>query len=338
MKKLISSICVSFLSLVVLCGILEMSIRLAYKNITNYNMEMWRYSKELKIPTANSKLPFVHLPNKSAFLYGARVTTDSNGFRINDTMLDTTLFDDQILFLGDSFTLGWGVNNDSTFSQLIQQWFNNSNIMVKSINAGCGNYNTVMTVELFKEIHNKINPKVVVLSYYVNDIEDTPKRLSYFKYYLMTNFYTYGFLFDKYVKIKSKYDKDFIKNHYSDQYSDILKANKNKNAIIELSRLCKKNGIKLLIVNIPDLRILVDYPYVFINNYIKEIAQDLDLELLDLYGIIKSYEPETLWVSKEDPHANSWANYLFATAIYNKLIDLNWLQKSKKKGFNKGIN
>ena len=144
MKKLISSICVSFLSLVVLCGILEMSIRLAYKNITNYNMEMWRYSKELKIPTANSKLPFVHLPNKSAFLYGAQVTTDSNGFRINDTMLDTTLFDDQILFLGDSFTLGWGVNNDSTFSQLIQQWFNNSNIMVKSINAGCGNYNTVM--------------------------------------------------------------------------------------------------------------------------------------------------------------------------------------------------
>lgn len=71
-------------------------------------MEMWRYSKELK-KTANSKLPSVHISNKSAFLYGAQVTTDSNGFRINDTILDTTLFDDQILFLGDSFTLGTGV-------------------------------------------------------------------------------------------------------------------------------------------------------------------------------------------------------------------------------------
>jgi len=128
MKKIIYSIFVSFLSLVILFAILELSIRLAYENISNYNMEMWRYSKELKIPTDNDKLPFVHLPNKSAFLYGAQVTTNSHGFRINESALDTLLFNDKILFLGDSFTLGWGVDSDSTFPQLIQKWFNNNNI------------------------------------------------------------------------------------------------------------------------------------------------------------------------------------------------------------------
>ena len=336
MKKIIYSIFVSFLSLVILFAILELSIRLAYENISNYNMEMWRYSKELKIPTDNDKLPFVHLPNKSAFLYGAQVTTNSHGFRINESALDTLLFNDKILFLGDSFTLGWGVDSDSTFPQLIQKWFNNNNIMVESINAGCGNYNTIMEVELFKKIGVKLKPTVVVLGYYINDIEETPHQLSSFRYYLMTNFYIYGFLFDKYVKIKSKYDKNFINNYYMNHYSDLTKKNNNFNAIVELSNLCKENGIELLIVNIPDLRRLVDYPYIFANNYIKETVQDLNLELLDLYEIIKSYHPETLWVNQDDPHANSWANYLFAIAIYEKLNEMNWLQYSNNDGFNKG--
>ena len=287
-------------------------------------MEMWKYSKELKIPSDNINLPFVHLPNKSVDLYGAQITTDSNGFRVNDNSHNISNFDDKILFLGDSFTFGWGVPNDSTFSQLICRWLSKDNKNISTINAGCGNYNTIMEVELFKTKGLQLNPKIVVLAYYINDIEDTPQRISSITHYIMTNFYLYGYLFDKYVKIKSKYDIEFNNSYYISHYTDSVKKNNNKNAITDLANICKDNKIKLLVVNIPDLRILTNYPYKFGTDYIKQTVQDLDLEFLDLYETIKLHEPETLWVDQEDPHANSRANYLFALAMFNKIDEMNW--------------
>lgn len=53
------------------------------------------------------------------------------------------------MFIGDSFTLGWGVHFDSTFSQLIQKDLKSQSI--ETINLGIGNYNAVMEVELFKK-------------------------------------------------------------------------------------------------------------------------------------------------------------------------------------------
>ena len=108
---------------------------------------MWRYSKDLKTTTNNIRLPFVHLPNEVSNLYGVTIKTDSNGFRINGI---NRRYEDKILFLGDSFTLGWGVPSDSTFTNLVQEIAFKNGVKIETINAGCGNYNTVMEVELLR--------------------------------------------------------------------------------------------------------------------------------------------------------------------------------------------
>jgi len=326
LKKTIYLILISIFSIIIFLAVLELSVRLGYDYISNYNMEMWRYSKELKIPTDNNNLPFVHSPNKSVYLYGAQITTDSNGFRVNENSHNISYFNDKILFLGDSFTFGWGVQNDSTFSQLIGGWLAKDNKNISTINAGCGNYNTIMEVELFKTKGLQLNPKIVVLVYYINDIEDTPRRLSLFRHYVMTNFYLYGYLFDKYARLKSKYDKGFKNNYYISNYIDQDKKYGNVKAITELANICKRKNIRLLIVNIPDLRKLDNYPYSFATEHIKQTAKSLNIEFLDLYHSIKSYEPENLWVSLEDPHANAKANYIFALAMKNKFNELEWIK------------
>jgi len=325
-RKIFPLILMVFITLLFCLFTIELIVRVFYDSFSNYNLEMWRYSKELKIPLENDNLPFVHLPGSSAFLYGTQITTDSSGFRVNDYTLNSSENSDKILFLGDSFTLGWGVPYDSTFSHILEKWFSKENKKIRSINAGCGNYNTIMEVELFKIKGVQLNPKIVVLVYYINDIEDTPKRLSSFRYYVMTNFYLYGYLFDKYAKLKSKYDIGFKNNYYSTNYTDRNKKYGNVNAITELANICKRENIKLLVVNIPDLRKLDDYPYSFATEHIKQTAISLNIEFLDLYHSIKSHKPENLWVSPEDPHANSIANYIFALAMMNKLNELGWIK------------
>ena len=142
----------------------------------------------------------------------------------------------------------------------------------------------------------------------------------------MTNFYIYGFLFDKYVKLKSKFDSNFTNNYYHNQYADPAKLKKNNAAIKLLAQLCKNYNIKLLIVNIPDLRNLENYKYDFVSIYIEGVANELNLEFLDLFHSVKNFNSKKLWVSFEDPHSNTFANNIFAKAIYNKINSMEWLK------------
>ena len=296
---------------------------MTYPYFANYNTEMWRYSKELKIPYQNQNLPFVHRKNKTANLYGVEFHIDENGLRIGKDK-NIKLGTKKILFLGDSFTVGWGVPFDNTISNLVEKLY--KNIDIESINMGCGNYNTIMEVELFKQIGINLKPEVVILCFYINDLEDTPRILSRFEYFLMTNFYIYGFLFDKYVKLKSKFDSDFTNHYYHTQYADPAKLKKNNAAIKLLAQLCKNYNMKLLIVNIPDLRNLENYKYDFASKYIEGVANELNLEFLDLFHSVKNFNSKKLWVSFEDPHSNTFANNIFAKAIYNKINSMEWLK------------
>jgi hypothetical protein len=83
-----------------------------------------------------------------------------------------------------------------------------------------------------------------------------------------------------------------------------------------------------LITNIPDLISLKNYPYQFASDYIKNNAIELNVEFLDLYNSVKDINPELLWVSKEDPHANGYANYIFSAEIFKKINSLNWISSN----------
>ena len=50
----------------------ELILRLQNSSMRNYNIEMWRYAKELKTPSAPPELGHEHLRNASADLQSAR--------------------------------------------------------------------------------------------------------------------------------------------------------------------------------------------------------------------------------------------------------------------------
>jgi hypothetical protein len=80
----------------------------------------------------------------------------------------------RVLMLGDSFTEGWGVAFEDTFSKRIEKLFAARGTAVEAINAGVGNYNTVMEVNYFLAEGWKYHPDIVVLNYVPNDAEAIP--------------------------------------------------------------------------------------------------------------------------------------------------------------------
>ena len=95
--------------------IIEGIIRIINSDMKNYDIEMWRYSNELKIQ--DPILGHNHLKNKSSILQGVEIKLNSEGMRSDEFDIN----DKKILFLGSSISLGWGLNKKILTLKLYKQ-------------------------------------------------------------------------------------------------------------------------------------------------------------------------------------------------------------------------
>lgn len=303
---------------VILAG--EVTIRAAYGRLANYDMEMWRYARELKEPTNDADLPFVNRPAAAGRYYGVEIRTNSFGCR-SEEIPAAKGEKRRILFLGDSFTLGFGVPYDRIFTSLLGQRLADSPPGFEIVNAGVGNYNSMMELQWFRKRGLQLRPDVVVLMYYLNDVEPTP-LLSPTRVFLASHSYLYAFLASRGRKLMAaagakRYSwKSYYQRLYDDGNPSLLA---NRDALDQLAALCRKNGIRLFVANIPDLHELEPYPFSAATSYIERASRENLLPFLDLQPLLSTEAPGTWWVSFEDTHANAAAHEVFAAAILGML-------------------
>ena len=76
----------------------------------------------------------------------------------------------RVIALGDSFTLGFGVNREDLFVDVLEQWWNAEGRRVEIINAGTEGYSTDQQVAWLETVGKKLDPDLVLLFPYENDI------------------------------------------------------------------------------------------------------------------------------------------------------------------------
>jgi hypothetical protein len=92
------------------------------------------------------------------------VATNINSAGLRDD--ERSLKDASIVFLGDSFTMGWGVDEDETFPALTEKIRN-----VNVLNAGVSSYGTAREVMLLEKLgFKRIN--TLVIQYHPNDFQE----------------------------------------------------------------------------------------------------------------------------------------------------------------------
>lgn len=104
-------------------------------------------------------------PGKSTFEnmeFKIDLDVNSKGVRDDEKSLGTP----DVIFLGDSFTMGWGIDQDSTFESRIQRDLN-----VSTLNAGISSYGTVRELKILKRF-NKDSLKTIVFQYHFSDLAE----------------------------------------------------------------------------------------------------------------------------------------------------------------------
>lgn len=321
-KQVLNNILLTLVT-ILLCFLLgEIVVRGVFHFVRNYDFEMWKYASELKQPRESSGLPFHHVPNKSGQYYGTEIKTNSLGLRDREYLVPKPSGVTRIVMLGDSFALGWGVPFQKTAAKQLERLLTGAGMPADVVNMGTGNYNSSMEVELFKQKGLGLEPDIVVLMYFANDMEPTP-QLTSLRYRLFSHFYLPTYIFDKAGRLFTRQDNELMR-FYRGIYDPTAPAlAMNTEAIRELMRTCRTHGIKLLIVNIPDLRQLHEYPFMFATDHIRRLAEDSRTPFLDLLPVFAGQKETTLWVGEDDPHMNARANALAAEAIHQKMLNDN---------------
>jgi hypothetical protein len=161
-------------SLVIGALCIELFVRAFVDDGMHFDLEMWKYARNLKIISSDPSIGHVHRPNSQMRLMGVDVGINSNGLREREIPYERTGATPRILMLGDSFTEGWGVPFEQTFSKRVEVLYREHGAAAEVINAGVGNYNTIMEVSYFLNDGYKYRPDIVVLNYIPNDAEPTP--------------------------------------------------------------------------------------------------------------------------------------------------------------------
>ena len=306
----------------------EIGLRIVSSFANIAYIERLKYAKKLTISSENINLSHEHKPNSKARLMGVNINLNSFGHRSEEISINKPKNEHRIHIIGSSLILGWGVEEENTFSKVLEKKLNSDeNIKKKEkdifvINGGISNTNTQNHLQLFKNQFIQTKPDTFILGYFVNDAEIISKK----KDSLILK-YSYFSLFI-YQQIKSYFFKGTLDQYYVDLYEeeklgwvDVQKS------VLDLKNLCKKNNINFVILLLPSLHSFSE------SNDLKNLYTKINNKFLEMnVSVVNTYNslskafgsnPSNAWIANDDTHPNAKAHEIIANNLYNHLLNEN---------------
>ena len=309
-KRFLLSSILFLVSTLIALGAAEIVLRIKNASMRNYDIEMWRYAKELKIPSANPRLGHEHVSQASAVLQSVNIRLNERGLRGGPVAANPSR---RILFLGGSILLGWGVTEEETVTARVQNLLNVRQPNVEVLNGGVGNYNSERYVERFFTQLNDLKPTDIVVLYFVRDAEKLEAGGGNL---LLRNSELAVTMWIAMTRLAGKTGEKSLTQHYLDVYDEKAQGFIDmKQSLGRLAAYANQNGIRIYLAMTPDVHNLRNYPLGFIHEKVGRIAKGYGYRYVDLLPAFGKLSPEEIWAMPGDPHPNGRGHELMANAI-----------------------
>jgi GDSL-like Lipase/Acylhydrolase family len=312
LTRVFSSAAVVVLSLCLALAGGEAVLRLRNRSMNTYDIEMWRYAKELKVRSDDPRLDFDHVKSRSAVLQNVTIRLNDWGLR-NGPVKPIEPDERRILFLGSSIALGWGVPEESTVEARLEKELADAGEHVQVLNAGVGNYNAERYVARFFKELSGLNPSDIVVHYFLRDAEDLEAGNGN---WLLRNSELAVTLWIAYHRMFDRSGEQSLVDHYRAVYApDAPGFVKMQARLKELADYAKARRIRIYLAMTPDVHNLVDYKFDFVHATMRHIADVDGYTFVDLLSAMRGRRAEDLFAMPGDPHPNALAHQLMADAL-----------------------
>jgi len=315
-KNIIVSLTLTAVSLALCLLVGEFVLRVKNSSMKTYDIEMWRYAKELKERSPDPDLSFDHVRSRSAVLQGVRIDLNEMGLR-GGPLQPLPEGARRVLFLGGSITLGWGVAQQDTVEAQLEGMLRRAGEDAQVLNGGVGNYNAVRYVSRFFKELAELQPTDIVVQYFLRDAEDLPPEGGNF---LLRNSELAVTLWIAYHRMFDAAGEQSLVDHYRKVYDPAAPGFvRMKAQLKQLADYAMAHRIRLFLAMTPDIHNLADYKFGFIHDLMRRIADADGYVFIDLLPALAGHSPEQLYAMPGDPHPNARGHRLMAEAIFREL-------------------
>jgi lysophospholipase L1-like esterase len=300
-------------SIVLSLTAVELLLRIKNSSMTNYDIEMWRYAKELKVKSLDESLDFDHVRSRSALLQNIELRLNNWGLRGPDIV--PRLPDERrILFLGGSITLGWGVAEENTVEARLERMLNAPGERVAVLNGGVGNYNSPRYVSRFFKELTPVDPTDLVVHYFLRDAEDLPPGGGNF---VLRNSELAVTLWIAWHRVLDRDGESSLVEHYREAYQpDAPGFQKMKRELGHLADYASAHCIRTYLAMTPDIHDLANYRLGFVHEIMRGVAHEYGYTFIDLLPALLGRSPPESWAMPGDPHPNALGHELMAEAMF----------------------
>jgi hypothetical protein len=292
----------------------------------------WRMSGWVERPiyqkSNNPYLRYELAPNSNNGL----VYVNSGGFRGRQYPVKKPANTFRIIMLGDSETFSFMLKNNETLPAQLETILNEKSthkLNYEVLNFGVEGYCTLQELEMLKTKGLQYSPDLIILNYVLNDPE--PGEYYFNKTFLMRHsalvrYFTYrikkGLIKRERKKLHISNELENYNYYHQPKYFDKLKE-----AILEMAKISRERGRKLVVVIFPTSSTQVkdfkqDYPYKHLHELVKSIdTQDIVfIDLLDEFNRL-NLTPQAVSINYvyDESHKNPAALKVACAYIYKVL-------------------
>ena len=260
------------------------------RNIPAYQIGLGQYDPDLfyTLKPNNSDNPSYAVNSNIEF--SNRYKINSQGTRDNEASLHFP----EIIVLGDSHTMGWGVEQDETFSNLLEQ-----KIEKKVLNTGIVSYGTAREYLMFQKLKTD-SCNTIILQYCSNDLRENQSfvengnqleisseeeyQFKYKRNFLQANYYPFKFCFET-------IGHQFRRSRHRQKFKNMLhiefqKQIENFFSIVEL--LIEEFDGEIIIFNLESHNTTDKYFLAF-KKYVEEHHLE-KIQLIDFSKVLNEYD------------------------------------------------
>jgi lysophospholipase L1-like esterase len=290
----------------------EAVLRLKNRSMDNYDIEMWRYARELKQRSDDPLLGHEHVPSRSGVLQSVEIRINEHGLR-GASVPPPVPARRRILVLGSSVTLGWGVAEEDTLTEVLRRDFAAEGKSVEVLNAGIGNYNAPRYVRRFLTQLADLQPTDILVDYFLRDAETLDAGGGNL---LLRNSELAAMLWITLSRYFGAGSEDLV-HHYARIYQPDAPGYRDMVAALrQLADYAADHNIRLYLAMTPDVHDLVHYDFAAIHEQMRVLATAIGYRYVDLLPAMRNLTPQELWSMPGDPHPNALGHRLMAEAIF----------------------
>ena len=239
----------------------------------------------------------------------------------------------RVAVLGDSFTHGNGCHLEETFPKVAEATLGKEapELPVEVLNCGVGGYNTRQQVEIMKWRVLALDPDLVVIAFYVNDVfpprgdvprRDEPEEPAGFLERAFTPLAPasrFAGLVSGWLR-EQRAERDHFRDFEANYREDSPGWLRVREALEDAARICAREGVELRLTIVPNPAYPSANPFAAYESQVVALAAELGIEFLDVSPAVRDVSAAELIVHPHDRHGSATFNRLIGEELGRRLL------------------